>query len=338
MKRQKVIFIITTLLFGSFLLCIAFSNFSQIQQINSKVHSSAATEKLTVAAADREQKESNLVSMVEEKKVQEDYMMTGSAVKEERELEADSNNDRQAITEGFKEKIREVVEGTIRLFRKELKVVAIGDSLTQGVGDETGDGGYVGILQHTFEDNHLNISVENYGKRGNRTDQLLKRLETNDIASGIQKADAVIITIGANDVMKVVKDNFTNLTLEPFDNEREEYINRLRAILLKVNELNPEVQIYLVGFYNPFEKYFGDIEEFGVITDSWNAAGKSVTEEFENAAYIPIADLFDHPDMELLAEDHFHPNTSGYKLIAQRVLENMHEVSVDSEIAAAERQ
>ena len=59
--------------------------------------------------------------------------------------------------------------------------MAIGDSLTEGVGDESENGGYVGILNNTFEDNNLNITVDNFGKKGNRSDQLLKRLEKKDI-------------------------------------------------------------------------------------------------------------------------------------------------------------
>ena len=67
------------------------------------------------------------------------------------------------------------------MFKKDLRIVSIGDSLTEGVGDETESGGYVGILNHTFEDNQLNIRIENYGKKGNRTDQLLKRLHQDEM-------------------------------------------------------------------------------------------------------------------------------------------------------------
>ena len=136
--------------------------------------------------------------------------------------------------------------------------------------------------------------------------------------------------------MKVVKNHFTNLTLEPFQKEREEYSKRLRSILNQVNELNPDTQIYLIGFYNPFERPFGDIEEFEMIINDWNEASQSVTEEFENVNYIPIADLFVQSNIELLDDDHFHPNTSGYKLIAQRVLENLNEMSVEKEQTTAE--
>jgi lysophospholipase L1-like esterase len=232
----------------------------------------------------------------------------------------EEDNDKP-ITDDIKDKVREVVEIAFDLFKKDQKIVAIGDSLTEGVGDETENGGYVGILKHTFEDNNLNISVENFGKKGNRSDQLLKRLDKEEIASAIKEADKVLITIGANDIMKVLKSNFMNVTMEPFQEERLKYIERVTAIINKINDLNPDTQIYLIGFYNPFERHFGEIKELGMIIDNWNNDGKSLAEEYDNVSYIPTKDLFSNTNINLLAEDEFHPNTSGYKLMAKRVLE-----------------
>jgi lysophospholipase L1-like esterase len=136
--------------------------------------------------------------------------------------------------------------------------------------------------------------------------------------------------------MNVFKSNFMNVTMEPFQEERVKYIERLKAIVNKLNDLNPSAQIYLIGFYNPFERHFGEIKELGMIIDSWNDAGKSLSEEYENVSYIPTKDLFSNSNMDLLAEDEFHPNTSGYKLMAQRVLEYLKESNEKSEINTVE--
>jgi lysophospholipase L1-like esterase len=307
MRGKKAMILVACLLLVCFLLYLFFPNFNQTKEVSV----------ITPASINKEQIEKN----------------AGVTVNvEEEQLEEDNSKDKP-ITEEIKEKVREVVEGAIDLFKKDKKIVAIGDSLTQGVGDETESGGYVGILNHTFEDHHINIKIENFGKRGNRSDQLLKRLENEEIESSIKKADIVLITIGANDIMKVVKNNLTNLNMEPFQEERVEYIERLRAIFIKINELNPDTQIYLIGFYNPFERYFGDIEQLGMIMDNYNDAGKSVTEEFDNVIFIPTKDLFSDSDIELLADDYFHPNTNGYKLMAERVLEYLKIYSEETEIS-----
>jgi lysophospholipase L1-like esterase len=251
---------------------------------------------------------------------------------EETTTVATDENQALPITEDIKEKVREVLDDVLIFFKRDIKIVSIGDSLTQGVGDETENGGYVGILDHTFDDQNLNITIENFGKKGNRSDQLLKRLEKKEIETSIKDANIVLITIGANDIMHVVKNNWSNLNMEPFEEERVKYVERLTTIFNKIIELNPEAEIYLIGFYNPFEKYFGEIEQLGMIMDNWNEAGMMVTEEFENVYYIPIYDLFRSPDENLLAEDHFHPNTKGYKLIAKRVIDYLGEFSEEKEI------
>lgn len=256
-------------------------------------------------------------------------------VVEKAQTEPEDANDKPK-KEDIKAKVREVVEIALDLFKEDQKIVAIGDSLTEGVGDETENGGYVGILSHTFEDHNLNVKVENFGKKGNRSDQLLKRMENKEIASAIKEADMVLITIGANDIMNVLKSNFMNVTMEPFQVERLKYMERLRAIFDKINNLNPDAQIYLIGFYNPFERHFGEIKELGMIIDNWNDAGKSLTEEYENVRYIPTKDLFSNSNEDLLAEDEFHPNTNGYKRMAKRVLEYLKESNKETEIDKVE--
>src|SRR5699024_4266994 len=105
--------------------------------------------------------------------------------------------------------VRQAVQ---RFFHQELSIISIGDSLTEGVGDDEKDGGYTGVLEKSINKNEQLVTIENFGKRGNRTDQLMKRLEEEEeVIRGVENADIILITIGANDVMKVFKDNFADL-------------------------------------------------------------------------------------------------------------------------------
>lgn len=305
MKKKKVWVSTSSVIFACFLLYFFLPSFSQQKEEPASVASSVINE--------------------------QDSPSVDTKVKEEEQQEA-INIDDKPVAEAVKEKVREIIEDAIYFFSHDKKIVSIGDSLTEGVGDETESGGYVGILNHTFEDQNINISIENFGKRGNRTDQLLKRLDQEEVASAIKDADIVLITIGANDIMKVVRSNYTNLNIEPFQEEKIRYVERLTAIFYKINELNPDTQIYLIGFYNPFERYFGDIEQLDMILNDWNQASESVTKEFENVYYIPTEDLFSNSTINLLADDNFHPNTSGYKLMATRVLEYLNEYDEETEL------
>lgn len=256
-------------------------------------------------------------SPVKESKTTQEESQEASEKDTETNTEEESFSPFKELSKEFKE----AIQSTVSLFTSEERhIVAIGDSLTQGVGDNSEQGGYVGIL-----DKHLNadkqvVTFENYGKRGNRSDQLLKRLNDPEIAESITTADIVIITIGANDIMQVLKENFTNITYEAFSEERGNYEQRLQQIFKKLNELNPEASVYLVGFYNPFEQYFHYIKELDMIVDDWNNTSKQIAEE-NGATFIPTKDLFmSTEEVNLFADDHFHPNSYGYQLMAKRIL------------------
>ncbi|ASN03981.1 SGNH/GDSL hydrolase family protein [Virgibacillus necropolis] len=240
---------------------------------------------------------------------------------EEKEIETEHN-----VTGKVKDLVTGAVQETVDfLTNNEARVVAIGDSLTQGVGDETGDGGYVGMLEDALNSTEETIvEFENYGKRGRRTDQLLKYLEDPKVATSISDANIVLITIGANDILQVVKENFTNITIDDFKEARVGYEDRLKKIFEKIYSLNPNAEVYFLGFYDPFGRYFPEVKELGVIVQNWNQTGKAITEKYNNATYIPTIDLFDDRGVDLFWKDNFHPNYKGYHRIAERVLEFLH--------------
>lgn len=243
-------------------------------------------------------------------------------IPEETELEEapDEPAEEKAVTEEFKDTVSTIIDNALGLFTKsDLEIVAIGDSLTQGVGDETDNGGYVGILENTLNESTQKVHIENFGKRGNRTDQLLKRLEEPKIAASLANADVILVTIGANDIMKVVKENISNLQYEPFAEEQKAYEDRLREIFDKMTEYNPEADIYLLGFFNPFESYFEHVNELKQIIDNWNSTSRAVTQDYEQVTYIPVQDLFSAGESRYFSEDNFHPNQMGYREIAERV-------------------
>lgn len=217
------------------------------------------------------------------------------------------------------------VTGQKRFFsRNSTRVVALGDSLTQGVGDSTKSGGYIGVLDRKVNEDRKKVRFDNFGHAGDRTDQLYRKIQDPKVSTAIADSDIILITIGANDIMKVVKRNITNLNYDDFTEERGQYEKRLQNVFDELQEINPDAQIYLLGFYNPFLKYFHDIPELNDIVKMWNKTSKMVTEENENIHYIPTKDLFDKAKENVFYEDNFHPNDDGYQMMADRVIKYVH--------------
>lgn len=208
---------------------------------------------------------------------------------------------------------------------QDLSIVSVGDSLTEGVGDSTNRGGYLPYLQTSLE-NEKKINqtkFQNFGVKGNRTDQLLKRLESEEINTAIEGADIVIITIGGNDVMKVVRENFSNLQLTYFKKAIKQYEKNLHEIIQSIRTYNQQTKIILVGLYNPFYTWFSNVKELDEIIDEWNEASKFIIGMYEQAYFVEIDDLFAYDGESLLYSDYFHPNDKGYELIASRLFQKI---------------
>src|SRR5690625_2960454 len=242
----------------------------------------------------------------------------------------DNNDNKKEITESVitkEDPVREFLSDNVRkavqrFFARDLYVVSIGDSLTEGVGDDEENGGYVGVLEEAVNAEEQLVTIDNFGRRGNRTDQLINRLsEETDIIDAVDQADIILITIGSNDIMQVFKENFTDLSIDKFTSEQIRYEQRLHTIFTTLEDINPDASVYLIGFYNPFKEYFPEIEELEYIVNSWNQIGSDVTKEYDDTEYIPIKDLFEDLDVEFLANDNFHPNHIGYEMIAERILD-----------------
>ena len=212
----------------------------------------------------------------------------------------------------------------------EVKVEAIGDSLTEGVGDVNNEGGYVPLLAKDLTEVYHFASIEmyNHGKSGNKTTQVTKRIENSEeIQSDIASANMIVITIGANDLMKTVKANiFKDLSIDTFDSPKEEYKSNIATMYKTIRKYNKDCPIYQLGIYNPYYLNFKEITEMQDIVDMWNVTTEEFVQSQNNAYFIPINDQIykgngvttDTAELNnlLSEEDSFHPNNTGYQIIA----------------------
>ncbi|MGO2645989.1 MAG: SGNH/GDSL hydrolase family protein [Lactococcus cremoris] len=232
---------------------------------------------------------------------------------------------------------------------KHVSYAALGDSLTEGVGDATGQGGFVPLFAKEIENSTGgSVSSQNFGKAGDTSTQIYNRMmKSKKITDGLKKANIITITIGGNDVLKVIRDNVTKLssmTEKDFVKPEELYQARVKKLLDKIRENNPQAQIYVLGIYNPFYLNFPDLTAMQNVIDSWNTATAGVVSQEKNTYFIPINNLLykgsgDKQAVEadsstsavannlLYTEDHFHPNNIGYQIMADAVFASYKEVN-----------
>ncbi|MEH7224408.1 GDSL-type esterase/lipase family protein [Bacillus sp. JJ1566] len=206
---------------------------------------------------------------------------------------------------------------------RDLHIASIGDSLTKGVGDETKQGGYTSLLEEKLlnEKDVKSVNLQNFGVRGHKTSDLLNRLENEKVQKGIADADIIIITIGGNDIMKIVKENLFDLSLNVFQKEQEKYEDSLQKVLETIRNNNRDAEIVLVGIYNPFGWFIDLSTEINTIVDNWNEGSQSILSKFDHTKFVVVDDVFSQSSDNLLSEDEFHPNSKGYELMSERIFE-----------------
>lgn len=208
-----------------------------------------------------------------------------------------------------------------------VRVVALGDSLAKGTGDDDGSGFVrrtVDLLQQKGVSAKL---VSNLGINGQKTEQVLSSLDQAGVKHALQQANLILLSAGANDLFNG-GEALGNLQQQTPDASQmlknaPETAARLKQILTRLREINPDAQIIYLGLYNPF----GDLQELRVpgnqAVTSWNTSVMDIINKQPHMMLIPTFDLFQNNLNQYLSSDHFHPNGTGYEQIAERVVQSL---------------
>ncbi|MCK1998804.1 GDSL-type esterase/lipase family protein [Psychrobacillus psychrodurans] len=239
-------------------------------------------------------------------------------------------NSNDLVEVSFSEKQEVLFEDYVipfKFFPRTIEVVGLGDSLTQGVGDELKREGYLGRLQQHFSQYKgiEDVPLTNTAKRGRRSDQLLKMLKDGEIDHQIRKAHIITLTIGGNDIMKVVKKDLFNLKVEAFEKELGKFERNYDQIIQEIREINSTAPIIIMGLYNPITIVTDEKSEFDLILNDWNETIQEIAYSDSNACYVPIDHLFVTNTNLVYHTDFFHPNSKGYQLVIEEIISSMQE-------------
>jgi lysophospholipase L1-like esterase len=203
----------------------------------------------------------------------------------------------------------------------EVRIVALGDSITAGSGDGRA-GGYPARLAELLRARGRQAVVVNLAVPGAETTDVLRRIDSDARARGeIARADLLVVSASGNDLSHALRAP-PDRPIVAVEAALGPASANLAALARGLRTLQPTAPIRFIGLYNPFDVMPVEEADARATLAQWNDAMERAAAAVHGVLVVPVADLFyEHPDR--LARDHFHPGPTGHELIAARVLETL---------------
>jgi lysophospholipase L1-like esterase len=191
--------------------------------------------------------------------------------------------------------------------------VTLGDSLAYGAGDET-HSGIAGRLKDELHGRGVSADTVNLGVNGAQTTDLIARLGQNRVRSSIASADAIVLSIGANDLFRTP--GAREETLRNPLTVAGRILDRIATIVAELHALNPKVRVLLLGGYNPVPSH-PYASMIGPLLAMWDAMLAGRFESDARVAVVKMADVV--VPQRLSRYDLFHPGGAAYAEAAKRI-------------------
>jgi lysophospholipase L1-like esterase len=230
-----------------------------------------------------------------------------------------------------------VMPGQTQAVGGKVHYVALGDSLAAGQTPyKTLDKGFAGIMADHFQKNGVLASYTNkFAVSGYTTQNVLDDIENNKEVEGkklqdtLKASNTVTVTVGANDLLNVLKESKLDLKKDPVTMEIIQKIaaanikaqENLSNILNKISTLSPNTEIYVSGYYNAFP-YLTPTQQNAAksLLSALNGGIKTVSEK-NGAIFVDMNGIFDADKEKYLPnQEDIHPSLEGYQLIANNFI------------------
>ena len=188
-----------------------------------------------------------------------------------------------------------------RVLKRRVTLVAIGDSLTHGQGDDKNEQGYVGRIKNKLQKHYHNrVTTYNYGVTGDRSDQMLKRLnEQPEMRANLKKADVIVMTVGGNDLMQKLESNLLSNSTNKIESNIEQagttYQQKLNELLTAVRKQNATAPIFMYSIYDPVYTYFPDVSVINESVAKWNQITQQTVAQYGPSYFVDINHLMSWP-------------------------------------------
>lgn len=213
---------------------------------------------------------------------------------------------------------------------------ALGDSLSAGQTPyQTVDNGYTDFLADHFEKSQPTNFTKAFAVPGYTSQDVLDDIINNrtigdkSIQDVIREADVLTLTVGANDILREATIDPENGTVE-IDPAKIPVIlatltENLNGILGEINSLNPNVMVYVSGYYFSFP-YLPDDQkpQLQLLMSLLNDTIQNVSLE-QGMSFVSmdsVNEIFqEDPGTFLPNPLDIHPSSDGYKLITEQFIQ-----------------
>lgn len=196
------------------------------------------------------------------------------------------------------------------------RYAAIGDSLTVGTGALLGTG-FVLLYRRMIEMNvRTFVSVDNMGVNGLTSEELLHMVSNYArVRQAVREADVITMTIGGNDLIRTFKASGGIPGAERMTQVLGETRNNVSQIMKQIRQLKRghRYMIRTVGLYNPYPRS----AEAAYWVKQYNSFLNGVGSGYYGCAQ--VYDQFEGRERDLLFWDRVHPNSRGYRVIADQL-------------------
>jgi len=213
--------------------------------------------------------------------------------------------------------------------------VALGDSLAHGMNEV----GIIGLSYADFvaqalqQDGFITSYNKGFAYSGYTTKNVLEDIQ-NDVEksvtgfgyqsekvklrTSIKEAEIITLTAGANDLIPILKESqTTGINAAAMLKASQGAIKNIAAILEEIKKINPNAQVYVMGYYNSFPYYREDVQkQFKMLLTVMNTTIKTTVEK-AGAIFVPTYDIIakDVPSY-LPNPENIHLSEAGYLAVA----------------------
>ncbi len=224
---------------------------------------------------------------------------------------------------------------------EQLDYLALGDSLAAGQTPNNAiDKSYADYLASQLNKVGMLSSFDKrFAVSGYTTTDILADIETNksvtdssgntaDIQTAIANAEIITLDAGANDVLKQIKfDKETmKVTIDPVKVNSTIFTIGVNTstILAKIKTLNPNADVYVMGYFNPFSILPAEYQtQFQLLLNSLNQTIEN-SAKLNGAAFVPTAAAFAKNTAAYMPNPlDVHPNQDGYLALANAFWKNL---------------